>query len=222
MMPWPAIYVTFKLAVLTTVILTVVGLPLAYWLATTRWRGRFLLDAVVALPILLPPTVIGFFLLMALGPRTGFGRLLDGVLGHPVPFSFTGILIGSVVFNLPFAIRPFVAAFAAVSRRYVESSWCLGASRIVTFFRITLPLAKAGILTGALLVFAHTIGEFGVVLMLGGNIPGVTQTISTLIYDDIQTLNYAGATVMSVALLGFAGVILSAVYALQRRILPLV
>jgi molybdate transport system permease protein len=216
-MAWAAIGVTLRLAVATTAVLLVVGVPLAYWLATTRWRGRFIVDAVVSLPIVLPPTVVGFYLLMATGPHSPAGRALEAVFGHAVPFSFAGILIGSVVFNLPFAVRPFTSALAAVNGRLVESSWCLGASRARTFFRILLPLARTGILTGVILVFAHSVGEFGVVLMLGGNIPGVTQTISTLIYDDVQAMDYAAAHQTAFVLLLFALAALCAVHALQRR-----
>ena len=149
------------------------------------------------------------------------GRSLESIVGHSVPFSFTGILIGSVLFNLPFAVRPFTAAFAGVDRRLVEASWCLGVSRLGTFFKLILPLAWAGILSGIVLTFAHTVGEFGVVLMLGGNIPGVTQTLSILIYDDVQALDYAAASVTSLALLIFAFVVLCVTHALQKRVLPI-
>ena len=216
-MPWLAIEVTLRLAVATTAILLILGLPLAYWLATTRWRGRLFVEAIVALPIVLPPSVVGFYLLMGLGPHTPAGRALEAVLGHTVPFSFAGILIGSVVFNVPFAVRPFAAALAAVNWRLVESSWCLGVSRWRTFFRILLPLARTGILTGVVLVFAHSVGEFGVVLMLGGNIPGITQTISTLIYDNVQAMDYAAAHEAAFVLLVFAFAVLCGVQALQRR-----
>jgi len=213
-----AVWVTLRLAVATTAILLLLGLPLAYWLTTTRWRGKFLVEAVVALPIILPPTVLGFYLLMALGPRSPIGGLIQSVTGSSLPFSFGGILVGSVIFNLPFAVRPFVAGFTAVDRRLVEASWCLGASRFRTFCRVILPLARAGILTGVVLSFAHTVGEFGVVLMLGGNIPGVTQTISTLIYDDVQAMNYGAANVTAGVLLAFSVCMLSVVYSLQRRV----
>src|SRR5687768_5199209 len=196
-MDWTAVWLTFRLASATALILLVVGLPLAYWLATTRWRGRFVVEAVVALPIVLPPTVLGFYLLLALGPRGPVGRAVHTVTGDTLPFTFTAILIGSVLFNLPFAVRPFTAAFAAVDRRLVEASWCVGVSRLRTFWRLVLPLSWAGVLTGLVLSFAHTVGEFGVVLMLGGNRPGLTRTLSIVIYDEVQAMNYAAANATS-------------------------
>ena len=217
----PAIFLTLRLAICTTAILLVLGLPLAYWLATTRWRFRFLAEALVSLPIILPPTVLGFYLLVVLGPRSPVGRTILTVTGERVPFTFTGILIGSVLFNLPFAVRPFTAAFAAVDRRLVEASWCLGVSRMQTYLRVVTPLAWPGILAGLVLTFAHTVGEFGVVLMVGGNIPGVTQTISTVIYDEVQAMNYGAANQLALLLLGFSFAVLSLLYALQRRVLPL-
>lgn len=217
----PAIFLTLRLAICTTAILLVLGLPLAHWLATTRWRFRFLAEALVSLPIILPPTVLGFYLLVVLGPHSPVGRTILTVTGERVPFTFTGILIGSVLFNLPFAVRPFTAAFAAVDRRLVEASWCLGVSRMQTYLRVVTPLAWPGILAGLVLTFAHTVGEFGVVLMVGGNIPGVTQTISTVIYDEVQAMNYGAANQLALLLLGFSFAVLSLLYALQRRVLPL-
>jgi molybdate transport system permease protein len=215
-----AIWLTLRLALCTTAILFLVGLPLAYWLATTRWRGRFVVEAVVALPLILPPTVLGFYILLATGPNSPLGRLYASVTGGLLPFSFAGILLGSILYNLPFAVRPFAAAFAGVDRRLVEASWCLGVSRLGTFFRVTLPLGWPGILTGVVLTFAHTVGEFGVVLMVGGNIPGVTRTLSISIYDDVQALNYesAGRTALLLVALSFA--VLCVTYALGRRGLP--
>jgi|HubBroStandDraft_3_1064219.scaffolds.fasta_scaffold07630_2 molybdate transport system permease protein len=217
----PAVWLTFKLASLTAAVLLGFGLPLSYWLATTRFRAKALVEALVALPIVLPPTVIGFYLLMAFGPRSPLGRWFEALFGHGLPFSFAGILVGSVLFNLPFAVRPFTSAFAAVDLRLVEASWCLGVSRTRTFFRLLLPLAWPGVLTGLVLSFAHTVGEFGVVLMLGGNISGVTRTLSVAIYDDVQALNYAAANHAALGLVAFSFAVLSVVYALQRRVLPL-
>jgi len=199
-----AIRVTFSLAVCTTVILTVLGLPLAYWLATTRWRWRGFIEAIVALPLVLPPTVLGFYILLATGPRSPLGQAYEGVTGSLLPFTFPGILLASVLFNLPFAVRPFTAAFAGINRRLVEASWCLGESPWQTFRRVTLPLAWPGVLAGMVLTFAHTVGEFGVVLMVGGNIPGVTRTLSIAIYDDVQALDYTSAGQTSLALVLFA------------------
>lgn len=216
-MDWTAIGLTAKLAICTTLVLGVSGLPLAYWLATTRWKGKFLVEAVVTLPLVLPPTVLGFYLLLILGPHSPVGQVCDSVTGGSLLFSFPGILIGSVFFNLPFAVRPFCAGFATVDRRLVEASWCLGVSRLGTFFRIVLPLAWPGMLTGLVLTFAHTVGEFGVVLMLGGNIEGVTRTLSIAIYDDVQQLNYAQAHHTALLLLTFAFGVLCVTYAFQRR-----
>jgi molybdate transport system permease protein len=215
-----AIWLTLRLAAFTTAILLLAGVPLAYWLATTRWRGRFVVEAVVALPLILPPTVLGFYILLATGPHSPLGRLYESATGGLLPFSFAGILLGSVLYNLPFAVRPFAAAFAAVDRRLVEASWCLGVSRLGTFLRVTGPLSWPGILTGMVLTFAHTVGEFGVVLMVGGNIPGVTRTLSISIYDDVQALNYESAGRTALALVAFSFVVLCLTHALGRRGLP--
>src|SRR5512138_113786 len=211
-----ALQLSLALAALTTASLLVVGLPIAHWLATTRWRWRFLAEAVVALPLVLPPTVLGFYLLTALGPRGAAGRLFEAVAGHPFPFSFTGLLVASVLYSLPFAVQPFTAALAGVDRRLVEASHTLGVSRPGTFLRVTLPLAWHGILAGAVLTFAHTLGEFGVVLMVGGNIPGRTRTLSVAIFDQVESLQYAAAARTAGLLLGISFVVLAVVYALQR------
>jgi molybdate transport system permease protein len=217
---WVAFRVTAKLATWTTGILLLVGLPLAHWLATSRFRGKFLVEAVVALPLVLPPTVLGFYILAVLGPHGVLGREYKAVVGEQLPFTFPGIVVGSVVFNLPFAVRPFAAAFATVDRRLVEASWCLGVSRLATFFRVVLPLSWPGILTGMVLTFAHTVGEFGVVFMLGAGRPGVTRTLSVAIYDDVQALDYAAAGQTALVLVAFAFVVLCLTYALQRRVMP--
>src|SRR5262245_16225978 len=190
-MDWAAIGLSLRLATCTTLLLCVIGLPLAYWLATSRWRWKFLVEAVVALPLVLPPTVLGFYLLLAMGPSSPLGRGYTAVAGTPLPFTFPGLLAASVIYSLPFAVRPFAVAFASVDRRLVEASWCLGVSRPGTFFRVVAPLAWPGILTGMILTFAHTVGEFGVVLLVGGNIPGVTRTVSVSIYGAAQALAYA-------------------------------
>ena len=216
-----ALWLTLRLAVCTTAILLVIGLPLAYWLATTRWRGRFLVEAVVSLPLVLPPTVLGFYILMATGPKSPVGRFYETATGGMLPFSFPGILLASVVYNLPFSVRPFTAALVGIDRRLVEASWCLGESRLATLFRVTLPLCWPGVLTGLVLTFAHCVGEFGVVLMVGGNIPGVTRTLSISIYDDVQALEYASATQTAFWLVIFSFVVLCLTYALGRRGIPL-
>jgi molybdate transport system permease protein len=218
---WTAFWVTVKLAALTTGILLVLGLPLGYWLASARWRGKFLVEAVVALPLVLPPTVLGFYILTATGPHSVLGQGFEALSGQRLPFTFTGILVGSVLFNLPFAVRPIAAAIAAVDWRLIEASWCLGVSRLGTFFRVVMPLSWPGILAGMVLTFAHTVGEFGVVLMVGGNIPGVTRTLSIAIYDDVQALNYESAGQMALVLVAFSLVVLCIVHVLQRRVVPL-
>ncbi len=217
-MDWQAIALTLKLASVTTAVLTLVGLPLAYWLATTRRRWRPIVDAAVAVPLLLPPTVLGFYLLMSTGPSSMAGRLYERLTGGTIPFSFEGIVLASVIYNLPFAVRPFASAFASVDRRLIEAARCLGASPFRTFAVVVLPLAWPGVLAGLVLSFAHTVGEFGVVLMVGGNIPGVTRTIAVAIYDDVQALNYAAANQASALLVLFAMVVLTVTYALQRRV----
>lgn len=216
-MDWSAFWVTAQLATWTTAILFVVGLPLANWLATTRWRGKTLIEAVVALPLVLPPTVVGFYFLTTAGPNGILGQALESLTGKRLPFTFGGIVTASVLFNLPFAIRPFAAAISAVDRKLVEASWCLGVSELATFRRVVLPLAWPGILTGLILTFAHTVGEFGVVLMVGGNIPGVTRTLSVAIYDDVQALDYATAGRTAWMLVAFSFAALCVVYSMGRR-----
>lgn len=220
-MDWGAIAVTLKLAALTTLVLGIGGLPLAYWLATTRRAWRPVVDAAVAIPLLLPPTVLGFYFLMSTGPDTFIGRLYDRVFAGTLPFSFAGVLLASVLYNLPFAVRPFASGFAAVDRRLIEAARCLGASGPYTFARVVLPLSWPAVLAGLVLAFAHTVGEFGVVLMVGGNIPGVTRTIALAIYDDVQALDYQAANEASAVLLLFAVCVLVVTYALQRRTIPL-
>jgi molybdate transport system permease protein len=212
-----ALILSVELAALTTAILLVLGLPIAWWLVTSRWRAKFLVEAVVALPLVLPPTVLGFYLLVGLGPRSPAGRLFEAVAGHPFPFSFAGLLVASVIYSLPFAVQPFAGALAGVDRRYVEASHTLGVSRLSTFFRVTLPLAWPGVLAGAVLAFAHTLGEFGVVLMVGGNIPGRTRTLSVAIFDHVEALEYTAAHRTAGLLLAISFAVLALVYALQRR-----
>ncbi len=214
---WQAVRLTVTLAAATAAILLVVGLPVAWWLATTRWRFRGWVEAIVALPLVLPPTVLGFYLLLLLGPRGMLGGTLESSLGLRLVFSFPGMLIASVLYSLPFAVQPFTAGFRAVDRRLLEASWCLGVSRLATFFRIVLPLSRPAVLAGIVLSFSHTVGEFGVVLMVGGNIPGVTRTISVSIYDSVQAMDYASAGWTAGLLLAFSFVVLSTMYSLQNR-----
>jgi len=218
-MDWQAIGLSLRLATLTTAILLVAGTPLAYWLTYSPRRWRFLVEAVVALPLVLPPTVLGFYVLLAIGPRSPVGALYRALSGGGLlPFSFQGLLVASVLYSLPFTVQPMVAAFAGVDRKLVEASWCLGVPRVATFRRVIVPLAMPGIATGAILSFAHTLGEFGVVLMVGGNIAGVTRTVSISIYDQVQALDYTAAAETSLFLLAVSFSVLAITYALQRRI----
>ena len=217
-MDWQANWLSVRLAVLTTVILLAIGTPVAYWLTYSRRRWKFLVEAVVALPLVLPPTVLGFYILLALGPRSPVGALYGKLTGGLLPFSFEGLLVASVLYSFPFTVQPMASAFAAVDPKLVEASWCLGVSRPATFRRIIAPLALPGIATGAILSFAHTMGEFGVVLMVGGNIAGRTRTVSIAIYDQVQALDYRAATATSLFLLALSFAVLALTYALQRRI----
>ncbi|HEX9156330.1 MAG TPA: molybdate ABC transporter permease subunit [Nitrospira sp.] len=215
---WTAIWVTFKLASLTAAVLLVIGLPIAYWLTYSRWRWKFLIESIVALPLVLPPTVLGFYILVAIGPHSPIGRFYSDLVGHPLPFTFEGLLLASILYSLPFAVQPFATAFEQVDRRLIESSWTLGVSKFRTFFRLIIPLSTAGLITGAVLSFAHTLGEFGVVLMVGGNIEGETRTVSIDIYDEVQALNYAGAAKTALFLLIVSYTVLLTVYAMNRKV----
>jgi molybdate transport system permease protein len=217
-MDWSAVTLTAKLAVTVCLILTAVALPTAYWVTFSRWRGKFLVQSVVAMPLVLPPTVLGFYILVALGPRSPLGRWCDSLFGHTLPFTFEGLVVASVIYSLPFAVQPAAAAFAMVDPNLISASSILGASGLRTFFRVILPLSIGGVITGIILSFAHTVGEFGVVLMVGGNIPGVTATVSISIFDQVQSLNFAAANHMALVLLLFSFVTLSVTYALNRRI----
>jgi molybdate transport system permease protein len=216
-MDWRAIELSLRLSTLTTLLLLILGLPLASWLAFSRWRGKFFIEAMVALPIILPPTVLGFYVLIAIGPHSPIGQAYAAIIGQGLPFTFQGLLVASVLYSLPFAVQPFTAAISNVDKRLIEASWCLGRGWLTTFFLITVPLAWPGILTGIVLSFAHTLGEFGVVLMIGGNLPGITRTISISIYDQVQALDYYAANQTSLALLLFSFLVLAVTYGLQRR-----
>src|SRR5437667_1194241 len=217
-MNWEALITTRELAVTTSVVLMVIALPLGYWVAFSKRRWKFLVEAVVALPIVLPPTVLGFYVLIAMGPQSPLGRFYESVAGHGLPFTFEGLVIASVLYSLPFAVQPIAAAFGSIDRKYIEASWMLGVSNLETFFRVIIPQSWSGVLTGLVLSFAHTLGEFGVVLMVGGNIPGVTRTLSIDIFDQVQSLNYSSAATTSATLLIISFVILSIVYALNRKV----
>jgi molybdate transport system permease protein len=213
-----AFWLTIRLSALVAAILLVLGLPVACWITWSRWRWKFLAEAVFALPIVLPPTVLGFYVLVALGPHSPLGRGWQALTGHTLAFTFEGLVIGSIFYSFPFAVQPFAASFAAVDSRLVAASQTLGASRFRTFFRVVLPLSVSGVVTGVALSFAHTMGEFGVVLMVGGNIPGVTRTVSIDIYDKVQAVDYAGANATALVLLVISFATLSLVYGLNRRV----
>jgi len=216
-MDWQALWLTLRLDFVVCVLLLVIGIPIAFWLAFTRWRWKFLIEAIVAMPLILPPTVLGFYLLIALGPRSPLGRLYNSISGSGLPFTFSGLVIASIVYSLPFMVQPLASAFSAVDPKVLAASEVLGASQLRTFFRVILPLSISGLLTGLVLTFAHTLGEFGVVLMVGGNIPGVTRTVAVSIYDNVQALDYAAAGQTSLFLLIASFLILAAVYATNRR-----
>lgn len=214
---WQSLWLTLRLAAITTLVLGIVGLPLAHWLNTTRWRLAPAIEAVVALPIVLPPTVIGFYLLVAFSPNHPPGSWWSAAMGAPLAFSFTGLVIASVFYSLPFAVQPFQAALRGVPRELLDAGTALGAGPARVFCRLHAPLAWRGIAAGLTLGFAHTLGEFGVVLMIGGSIPGVTKVASIALYDEVQSLAYPQAHAFAATLLGLSFVLLLAVTMLQRR-----
>lgn len=211
-----AIVVSLELAAVTTLILLVLGTPLAWWLARTRSRWRTPVEALTALPLVLPPTVLGFYLLVILGPRGPVGGFWEGIGGDRIVFSFPGLVIGSVLYSLPFVVQPLQNAFTSVGRRPLEVAATLRASPLDRFFSVAVPLARPGFLTATGLAFAHTLGEFGVVLMVGGNIPGRTQVVSIAIYDHVEALEYGAAHTLAAAMLVFSFLVLLAMYALNR------
>jgi molybdate transport system permease protein len=212
-----ALWITLKLAVVTTLILLLIGTPLAWWLARSHWRFKSLVETVVALPLVLPPTVLGFYLLVVLAPDGPVGGLMTGLGGQPLAFTFTGLVVGSIIYSLPFVVQPLQGAFAAVGRRPLEVAATLRATPLDRFFTVAVPLAWPGFLTAMVLGFAHTVGEFGVVLMIGGNIPGQTQVLSIAIYDHVEALDYARAHWLAGGLLLLSFVMLLVVYTLNRR-----
>lgn len=217
-MNWDTVAITLKLALMTTLILLPLSLPIAYWLVYSQRKWKFLAEAVVALPLVLPPTVLGFYVLVAIGPWSPLGRLYETVFGSRLPFTFEGLLFASVLYSLPFAVQPMMAAFQGVDRRLIEASWTLGVSKVGTFFRVILPLSVPGLITSLVLSFAHTVGEFGVVVMVGGNIPGVTRTMSIEIYDHVQALDYASARQTSLILLLFSFLVLTLLYSMHHQV----
>jgi molybdate transport system permease protein len=217
---WQALALTLRLSLITAAALIVLALPLAYWVAFARRRWKFLLQAATSLPLVMPPTVLGFYVLVAFGNSSPLGRLYEHWTGHTLAFTFEGLVVGSILYSLPFAVQPLVNSFLAIDQKLIDASRVLGASRLATFFRVILPLSASGIVTAIALTFAHTFGEFGVVLMVGGDIPGVTRTISIDVFDQVQAGNYAAANVTSLVLLAVSFVILAMVYGWNRRAWP--
>jgi molybdate transport system permease protein len=219
-MDWQALALTLKLAALTTAILLCIAVPLAAWLALGRSRWRVLAEAITGLPLVLPPTVLGFYLLVLLGPRTGFGLAINTMLGHPLAFSFAGLVVGSVIYSFPFAVQPIVAGFAAIDGSLIDAARLLGASPIRLVRTVLVPLAGRSLLTAAILSFLHTLGEFGVVLMLGGDIPGATRTLSIVLFNQVEGFDYAAANHTALMLLVFCILALLLVYARPGSLNP--
>jgi molybdate transport system permease protein len=209
---------SLRLAACVSLLLLLIGMPLAYWLAYWNWRGKFLLEAVVALPLVLPPTVLGFYALVAMGPHGPLGKMSQALFHRGLAFTFAGLALASILYSFPFTVQPLIAAFEAVDRRLLDASAVLGAGRMRTFWRIILPLSLPGIVTAVVLSFAHTLGEFGVVLMVGGNLPGITRTVSIDIYDHVQSMEYSQANRMALVLLAISFAVLSVVYGVNRKI----
>jgi molybdate transport system permease protein len=212
------ILLTLELASATTALLLLIGTPLAWWIAHSRSRFAIVVEAITALPLVLPPTVLGFYLLLLLGPRGPLGAVWEAIGGARLVFSFSGLLLGSIVYSLPFVVQPLAAGFRALDARLLEAAAVLGASPFDRFFSVALPLSKPAVLTATTLGFAHTVGEFGVVLMIGGNIPGRTQVLSIAVYDHVERLDYAQAHLLSAGLLAFSFFVLLALYAVNRRL----
>jgi len=212
-----ALFITLKLAGVSTLILLLLGTPLAWWLSQTRWKLKTILEAIIALPLVLPPTVLGFYLLITLGPNGPVGRMLESFGGASIAFTFTGLVVGSVIYSMPFVVQPLQNAFSGIGRRPMEVAATLRASPLDRFFSVAVPLARSGFITAAVLGFAHTVGEFGVVLMIGGNIPGETQVLSITIYDHVEALEYGQAHWLAGGLLLLSFLMLMVVYIFNRR-----
>tara|TARA_B100000768_G_scaffold145510_1_gene138370 strand:+ start:252 stop:935 length:684 start_codon:yes stop_codon:yes gene_type:complete len=212
-----ALLVTLKLASVSTLVLLIIGTPLAWWLSRSQWRYKYFIEAIIALPLILPPTVLGFYLLISLGPNGPIGGLVNALGGPPLAFSFTGLVIGSVFYSIPFVVQPLQNAFASIGNRPLEVAATLRASPLDRFLTIAVPMAKPGFITASVLGFAHTLGEFGVVLMIGGNIPGSTQVASIAIYDHVEALEYGQAHWLAGSLLLFSFLLLIIVYGANRR-----
>ncbi|MDB4139253.1 molybdate ABC transporter permease subunit [Candidatus Thioglobus sp.] len=212
-----ALLVTIKLASITTVILILVGTPIAWWLSQTRFKFKAVIEAIIALPLILPPTVLGFYLLMTLGTNGPIGNFLESLGGSSIAFTFTGLVVGSVIYSLPFVVQPLQNSFGSIGKQPMEVAATLGASKLDRFFTVAVPLARSGFITASVLGFAHTVGEFGVVLMIGGNIPGETGVLSIAIYDHVEAMEYGQAHVLAGGLLILSFVMLLVVYIFNRR-----
>jgi molybdate transport system permease protein len=213
-----SLWLSLKLASCVAAILLVLGAPLAYWLAFSKWRGKFVLESIVAMPLVLPPTVLGFYLLVAFGSRGPLGKLWLALFGHTLAFTFEGLVVASVIYSLPFAVQPLVNSFESIDKKLLDASAVLGCNPWRTFWRVIAPLSLPGFVTAAILSFAHTLGEFGVVLMVGGNLPGITRTVSIDIYDRVQSLDYSAANHLALLLLLIAFAVLSSIYAMNRKV----
>ncbi len=219
MLDFEPFYLTVKLAVTTTVILFAIGVPLAYWLAFSQSRFKVILEALVGLPLVLPPSVLGFYLLLAFSPENVFGRFLETYFDVRLVFTFPGLVLASVIYSLPFMVQPVQSGFSMLPKSLIESSYLLGKDRLTTLFSVLMPNIKNALLTGCILSFAHTMGEFGVILMIGGNIPGETRVVSLAIYNEVESMNYLQANIYSAILLGFSFLVLTCVYILNHRML---
>lgn len=217
MMDFEPLWLSAQLALVTTVILIILGAPLAWWLSQSRSRLQPVVQAIVAMPIVLPPTVLGFYLLIVLGPNGAIGSWWVKLTGDTLTFSFAGLVIASCIYSLPFAVQPMQNAFESLSRKNLEAAWTLGASKLDAFFSVAVPLSARGFVSAIVLAFAHTLGEFGVVLMVGGNIPGETRVVSIAIYDHVETLDYAAAHQLSLTLILFAFITLFSMFMINRR-----
>lgn len=213
-----SLWLSLKLAACVAGILLALGTPVAYWLAFNRWRARFVLESIVAMPLVLPPTVLGFYLLVAFGSQGAIGKLWLALFGHTLAFTFEGLVVASCIYSLPFAVQPLINSFESIDKKLLDASAVLGVSRWRTFWRVIAPLSLPGFITAAVLSFAHTLGEFGVVLMVGGNLPGITRTVSIDIYDRVQSFDYAGANRLALLLLLIAFAVLAAVYSMNRKV----
>lgn len=214
---WQTLWLTFQLATITTAILLLLGIPIAYWLAFAKFRWKPLVEATVSLPLVLPPTVLGFYLLIALGPNSGLGQFLSDYFNIRLVFSFAGLVVGSILYSLPFMVQPIQAGLQNLPKNLAEASYILGKSKLETLFRVLLPNIRAALLSGMVLSFAHTVGEFGVILMIGGNIPGETRVASIALYNEVESLNYTVANQYALVLMCFSFIVLSLVYTFNRK-----